>query len=148
MGTPHRGSSAANLARHLLPVSYIFFKRPNWRVVSSLEPESEKLDSVADAFAQTIKRHDIDIYTFYEERAYGLGLASKVLVDANSAKIGDIREEIASIPADHKEMVRYSSTSDVGYQRLSAALSRCEKRGKEAQHGTDKFPRSSVTSST
>ncbi len=46
------------------------------------------------------------------------------MVEADSAKIGDGKEEVGSIPADHSNMTKFESTSDVGFRRVSAQLRR------------------------
>ena len=46
------------------------------------------------------------------------------VVDADSAKIGDGREEVGSIPADHSKMTKFESAHDVGFRRVSSQLRR------------------------
>ena len=46
------------------------------------------------------------------------------MVDADSAKIGDSKEEVGSIPADHSNMTKFESASNVGFRRVSAQLRR------------------------
>lgn len=46
------------------------------------------------------------------------------VVEADSAKIGDGREEVGSIPANHSKMTKFSSRSDIGYKRVSAQIRR------------------------
>ena len=46
------------------------------------------------------------------------------MVDPDSAKIGDGKEEVGSIPADHSNMTKFESDSDVGFRRVSAQLRR------------------------
>ena len=47
-----------------------------------------------------------------------------MVVNADSAKIGDGKEEVRSIPADHSHMTKFEHTSDVGFKRISAQLRR------------------------
>lgn len=58
---------------------------------------------------------------------------SRQVVDADSAKIGDAREEVGSIPANHSEMTKFESSDDIGFKRISAQLRRWvqELRGDE-----------------
>lgn len=46
------------------------------------------------------------------------------VVNGDSAKIGDGKEEIGSIPANHSHMTKFESASDVGFKRVSAQLRR------------------------
>ena len=43
-------------------------------------------------------------------------------MDAYSASIGDGREEVRSIPANHSGMTKFRSPSDIGFQRIIAKL--------------------------
>jgi hypothetical protein len=46
------------------------------------------------------------------------------VVNANSAKIGDGKEEVGSIPANHSNMTKFEGLNDVGFKRVSAQLRR------------------------
>jgi len=46
------------------------------------------------------------------------------VVQPDSAKIGDGREESGSIPASHSDMTKFESLSDVGFKRVVAQLQR------------------------
>lgn len=45
-------------------------------------------------------------------------------VDADSAKIGDGKEEVGSIPEDHSNMTKFAGKFDVGFRRVSSQLRR------------------------
>lgn len=51
-------------------------------------------------------------------------LTTMQVVNANSAKIGDGKEEVGSIPANHSNMTKFGSPNDVGFKRVSAQLRR------------------------
>jgi hypothetical protein len=44
------------------------------------------------------------------------------VVNAESAKIGDVTEQVSSIPSDHANMTKYKSLEDIGFQRVSSQL--------------------------
>ena len=46
------------------------------------------------------------------------------MVTADSAKIGDVTEEVGSIPSDHSNMTKYKSLDDIGFRRVSSQLRR------------------------
>ena len=58
---------------------------------------------------------------------------STIVVDANSAKIGDRREEVGSIPANHRNMTKFAFATDIGFKRVSAQLRRWVERIKKAK---------------
>lgn len=47
-----------------------------------------------------------------------------IVVDSDSAKIRDTREEAGTIPANHSKMTKFESSDDVGFKRISAQLRR------------------------
>lgn len=49
---------------------------------------------------------------------------NRQVVDADSAKIGDAREEVGSIPANNSKMTKFGSNDDIGFKRISAQLPR------------------------
>lgn len=46
------------------------------------------------------------------------------IVDSDSAKIGDSKEEVSSIPSDHSNMTKFESSRDIGFRRVSSQLRR------------------------
>lgn len=46
------------------------------------------------------------------------------MVEPDSAKIGDGHEEVGSIPANHSDMTKFESPSDIGFKRVVAQLRR------------------------
>lgn len=55
---------------------------------------------------------------------WSVQLTTEQVVDADSAKIGDGKEEVGSIPANHSNMTKFPSASDIGFRRVSAQLRR------------------------
>ncbi|KAL9013912.1 MAG: hypothetical protein Q9173_001421 [Seirophora scorigena] len=122
-GTPHRGSTSASMVKMALHISEIFTIRPNLKLLKGHEKHSEILHRVGDSFHQTILKHRLTIYTFREEcetRRYIL--FNIMVVESDSAKIGHAKEECGIIPADHRNMTKYSGPEDIGFKRVSAQL--------------------------
>lgn len=124
LGTPHRGSKTASMGKMAYNATVIVSKRPNLGLLQALERNSEILDRVGDTFSQTLMKHDIAIYSFREEKETRKLIFSTMVVNADSAKIGDGKEEIGSIPANHSHMTKFESATDVGFKRVSAQLRR------------------------
>ncbi|KAL9578768.1 MAG: hypothetical protein Q9212_005509 [Teloschistes hypoglaucus] len=127
LGTPHRGSNSATIGKVAYEISVAATKRPNLRLLQGLEKNSETLDQVGDTFAQTMFKSGptLQIYSFREEKETRKWLVfNTMVVDADSAKIGDAREEVGSIPASHSKMTKFASSDDIGFKRISAQLRR------------------------
>lgn len=100
-------------------------KRPNTRLLQGLERNSETLDSIGDQFSQTLLETKLAIASYREEKETRRYLLFNLMVvDGVSAKIGEGKEELGSIPADHSHMVKFGSVSDIGFKRVSAQLRR------------------------
>lgn len=125
LGTPHRGSRSASLGKIAYRVTLVATMRPNLKLLKGLERNSEILERVGDSFSQTMLRHNIRLYSFREEQiTRKLHILKIMVVDPDSAKIGDGREEVGSIPADHSNMTKFESSRDVGFKRVSSQLRR------------------------
>ena len=45
-------------------------------------------------------------------------------MNADSAKIGYVKEEVGSIPENHSNIAKFATASDIGFKRVSAQLRR------------------------
>lgn len=54
----------------------------------------------------------------------GLTHRNAQVVDSESAKIGHANEEYNVIPADHRNMTKFTSLDDIGFKRVGAQLRR------------------------
>ncbi|KAI4195526.1 MAG: hypothetical protein LQ350_007159 [Teloschistes chrysophthalmus] len=127
LGTPHRGSKSASLGKVAYQISVAATRRPNTRLLQGLEKNSQTLEHVGDAFAQTMLKSgsSLHIYSFREEKeTRKYCVFNTMVVDADSAKIGDAREEVGSIPANNSKMTKFGSNDDIGFKRISAQLPR------------------------
>ncbi|MCJ1385019.1 hypothetical protein MMC17_008137 [Xylographa soralifera] len=123
LGTPHRGSKSASMGRLAYNVTVAATRRPNLKLLQALERNSETLDRVGDGFRQTVLKFDIKFCSFREEKETRKYLIfNTMVVEPESAKIGDGKEEIGSIPENHRHMSKFSSNSDIGFKRVSAVL--------------------------
>lgn len=70
LGTPHRGSSSASLGKVAYQITVAATRRPNTRLLQGLERNSETLEQIGDAFAQTMLKcgRELRIYSFREEK--------------------------------------------------------------------------------
>jgi len=70
LGTPHRGSGSASVGKVAYQITVAATRRPNTRLLQGLERNSDTLDQIGDAFAQTILKPEakIHIYSFREEK--------------------------------------------------------------------------------
>ncbi|MCJ1239805.1 hypothetical protein MMC14_007803 [Varicellaria rhodocarpa] len=92
---------------------------------TALERNSETLDRTGDSFRQTLAKYDIQIYSSREEREVRKWfILNTMVVDADFVKIGDVKEEVGSIPENHSNVAKFAFTSDIGFKRVSAQLGR------------------------
>src|SRR5277367_4449609 len=126
LGTPHRGSKSASIGRMAYQITKAAARRPNEKLLQALERNSDTLEQINNSFLQTLEEHqNIAISSFREEKETRKFLFfSTIVVEADSARIGLAREELNSIPADHRNMAKLSSLEDVGFKRASAQIRR------------------------
>lgn len=138
LGTPHKGSKSASLGKIAFKISiFVAARRPNVRLLHELERNSRTLQKVTEAFYQTIEKHELQICSFHEEKEMRrLKIFSQIVVTSESAKIGHGKEEINSIPEDHSSMVKFGSSSDIGFKRVGALLRRWINKIELTKNGT------------
>lgn len=127
MGTPHRGSDAASYGKIVYTLAKVFAgQSANTKLLRALEKDSETLERISRSFYETWERHQqIHIKSFFEEKeTRKLGIIGTRIVAPGCARIGHVREEIGSIPADHRYMAKYSSSDDPGFKEVSKVLKR------------------------
>ncbi|KAL9037179.1 MAG: hypothetical protein Q9180_003868 [Flavoplaca navasiana] len=127
LGTPHRGSSSASLGKIACEISRAMTRRPNTKLLQGLERNSEMLEQIGDAFAQTMLKSKmaLRVYSFREEKeTRKYWVFNTMVVEPDSAKIGDPYEEVGSVPANHRQMTKFASSEDIGFKRIAAQLRR------------------------
>ncbi|CZT06939.1 related to vegetatible incompatibility protein HET-E-1 [Rhynchosporium graminicola] len=117
LATPHRGSDLAQTLNNVLRASGMMTSRS---YISNLSGQNELLALLNDSF-----RHyapDISLYSFYESRPTNIFLQSEVIVTKDSAVLGYPHERSAMLDADHKQICKFSSSSDPNYTTFCEAL--------------------------
>ncbi|KAK0706216.1 hypothetical protein B0T26DRAFT_725797 [Lasiosphaeria miniovina] len=121
LGTPHRGSSHANLGAIIGSALSLFppFFRVNSSPVDLLRPGSELLTDVHEEFCVWLRKNSAraNVTCFWEELKHPrLGM----IVPRASASIDGY--PLRPLWADHVGMCKFSSTYDTGYRRVSGEL--------------------------
>ncbi|KAL8644302.1 MAG: hypothetical protein Q9226_007835, partial [Calogaya cf. arnoldii] len=127
LGTPHRGSNSASLGKIAYEVTRAVTRRPNTRLLQGLERNSETLEQIGDTFIQTMlaPNTNLRVYSFREEKeTRKYWVFNTMVVEPDSAKIGDPHEEVGSVPADHSQMTKFETSEDIGFKRVAAQLRR------------------------
>src|SRR5450432_3340493 len=111
LGTPHRGSRSASIGKMAYQITKAAARRPNEKLLQALEKNSDTLDQINNSFLQTLEEHQsLGISSFREEKETRKYLIfSTIVVEADSARIGLAREELNSIPANHRNMAKLCS---------------------------------------
>ncbi|KAK7946085.1 uncharacterized protein PG986_010406 [Apiospora aurea] len=112
MGTPHRGSDAQSYGQFLAKIASATMRQPNTQLLEVLRRDSAILESQRDDFVGVSKK--FDVVCFREELPTGIGL----IVPAWPAVYEGDRVEADGIHANHKDMTKFSSAQDTGYQRV------------------------------
>lgn len=137
LGTPHRGADSAPLASAIAKIAQASGKRVNTDILEVLKRNSQVLSAVENSFTNWCRKNEgrLQMACFFEELELpGVGL----VVGKESAKIGGWPQ--MSIHANHmvsgtflvsplvlmheKDMTKFSSLEDDGYQRVSGELLR------------------------
>jgi protein SERAC1 len=118
MGTPHYGSSLASWGSILAKFAHNF-RATNKEIVATLKRGSSELQRVGEEFQLMLRRPDvsIEVVCFYEE------LPTPTLgkiVESESAVLRGYRN--CSIHANHRDMTKFSGSTDIGYTQVRATL--------------------------
>lgn len=120
LGTPHRGSVTASLGKIAFQISRMAYAQPNIELLRTLERNSAVLERISDGFAAMLVDGQIQVQCFREI----LPTKGLMIVEPYSAVIGDGREVVGEIPANHRNMTKFASAQDVGFIRVFAVLRR------------------------
>ncbi|TVY33775.1 hypothetical protein LSUB1_G007295 [Lachnellula subtilissima] len=119
------------MGKHAYRIARLATKRPNIKLLRSLEKNSDTLKSISNRFRSTQQKWDIKISSFYEDREVRkYFLFHSMIVDNESAQIGLVGEEVSSIPKNHLDMTKFTSGEEVGFDRVSSQLRRWVKESK------------------
>lgn len=125
MGTPHTGSWMASWAK-ISAECIGMVKSTNTSLLKILETDDQLLEAIQIEFLSMIRDlrdngRRIEVTCFFEEKPFrGAGL----VVSKASATFPEYN--VISIPANHKEMVKFAFSEDPGFQRVLGELTRWE----------------------
>ena len=120
IGTPHYGSKIASLGKLAFELSKLFFQNPNTKILGGLEVNSETLERITRSFGQILAFDKIQIHSFREE----LDTKGIRIVDEYSSNIGYPFETVDTIHANHRNMAKFSSIEDIGFQKVASIVRR------------------------
>lgn len=127
-GTPHQGSSKANLGYVVEKIASITIPRgiltTESGLIKALRESSETLQDINDQFCPLMSR--FRIFFFWEQERTEvkvLNLTDYIVTEASAAPILDNTER-CGIAANHSEMCKFESTSCQGFRDVAAALRR------------------------
>ncbi|KAL7911232.1 hypothetical protein GGI35DRAFT_492604 [Trichoderma velutinum] len=116
LGTPHRGSNLAKVARNILQVMGV--SKPYLDDLSTNSAYLTELNSLFQPYAA-----DLHIWSFFETRPVTERPAI-VLVDKFSATLGYSHEEVLPLDADHRHICKFGAIEDPNYRKVRNVLSR------------------------
>ncbi|KAK1826132.1 hypothetical protein QBC39DRAFT_335302 [Podospora conica] len=127
LGTPHRGSDAADWGKIAANLAILALQDSNRKVLDALQVDSEVLDNINLNFTNILDQSNgrIRVHSFQEGRGMtGIkGLSGKVVSDFSSKLDLSRRiETVESIDADHRQMARCPSQSCHQYRAIRGVL--------------------------
>jgi hypothetical protein len=123
MGTPHRGSAAANVGQIATRIAKAFLRNPNENILRNLEQGSELLSRIHDKFMRMLIKPEFQVHCFQEDRGItGIRGLDGLIVDFFSSKTESPFEICETLTANHMDMVAYEGPTDPNYQNVSDAL--------------------------
>ncbi|KAK0640557.1 hypothetical protein B0T16DRAFT_438603 [Cercophora newfieldiana] len=121
-GTPHRGSSMAwwaKTAARLLELASLGTST-NTQLAKDLDPSSQRLRFVSDAFYGLCSRDELPVVSCYETDKIG-GL-NTVIVDRDSVVLGVAGEITIAVEGDHRSMCRFSNLEEKRFLPVAMRL--------------------------
>ncbi|KAI8959297.1 hypothetical protein F5Y11DRAFT_306744 [Daldinia sp. FL1419] len=127
LGTPHRGSTAADRGLLVANLARFAFLKSNDRILRALRAESDILESYRDSFNHLLHKVQLHVYSFYEtERMLNIPGINSMIVPYESAVIGDILYETRqSTQKNHSEICKFAEVEDDVYKSVSFAIKEC-----------------------
>ncbi|KAH6641057.1 hypothetical protein F5144DRAFT_599720 [Chaetomium tenue] len=123
-GTPHRGSSYANMGVLARDIAVIAGFDARDTILRSLEPDAEILTILSDEFARMLLEGSFKVHSFQEGMGFtGAHILSRKIVDNDSSRLGDARETTDFINANHMMMCRFRDLDDPGYRKVKGVVS-------------------------
>ncbi|MCJ1429258.1 hypothetical protein MMC29_007171 [Sticta canariensis] len=121
MGTPHQGGSGVQLGELVLKVASIFVTADD-KILKHLERDSEWLQQQLGQYGP-ISRDFVTKFA-YETYPTSVALGKTIMVVPYASAIipGVPNAEPIAIPADHLNMVKFTSRKDGGYEKVSGHL--------------------------
>ncbi|KFZ13482.1 hypothetical protein V501_03683 [Pseudogymnoascus sp. VKM F-4519 (FW-2642)] len=121
MGTPHQGGNGVALGRAIINIASIFVKADS-KFIKNLERDSQLLHQQLGQFATISNQFTTKFAyeTLPTPTAFG---KSMIIVPIGSAMLPGVADaEAVAIMADHRNMVRFLSRDDNGYEKISGHL--------------------------
>jgi WD40 repeat protein len=114
LATPHRGADLAQLLTKFLNISG---QRP---FVGDLHRNSLATQSINDEFPHHCQ--ELQLYSFYETLPTSYGVGKSLVVDKDLATLGYNNERTAYLNASHRDVCKYSASTDPNYLIVRNAL--------------------------
>ncbi|KAF5593532.1 RGT2-Sensor of high external glucose concentration [Fusarium pseudocircinatum] len=126
LGTPHRGSpelsAIGEWARSML--SSLKFQTTS-TILDTLGLKTTDLERAHEAFCRLWYQYDFQVKTFQESLGLigiDLGVLGNKVVPHESSLIGDPREHVETLQANHKQMSRFSSPQDPNFIKVAGEI--------------------------
>lgn len=141
VATPHQGVNLAVMSRRLLTVAL-----GSRSTVHNLSHDSILLEAINEQFPQYCAH--LQLFSFFENKPMNLGWGRSMIVEKQSALMNLANERKMYLNADHRNVVRFSSTQDPSYITVRNALATCiasKRPTKTAEPGSPAYTATDVS---
>ncbi|KAK4206609.1 hypothetical protein QBC37DRAFT_121152 [Rhypophila decipiens] len=127
LGTPHRGSQQmANLGETVRKIASSILKMDtNPAALDALGLRTSDLERCQDSFSKLWRTSNFTVKTFQEGlglTGLNIGLLSNKVVPDYSSSLGDPRERVETLQANHRDMCRFTGAQDPNYRKVAGEL--------------------------
>ncbi|KAH8657048.1 hypothetical protein BGZ60DRAFT_416641 [Tricladium varicosporioides] len=134
LGTPHRGSSTATYGATLTRIPSALILRPSPVLLKSLRKGNKPLEALTRDFRRLLETvagrngEGIEVVSFYETVPMAMGLV--LVVEKESALLTPARERVTfeeqiPVPANHRDICRFSDKADETYVSIVKRVKAC-----------------------
>lgn len=141
LGTPHRGSSSADLAHTLAKIIRVIPGAPrvNKDLLRDVRSSSSQVEEINESFAHLFANQSLLIGSFYETlntRPFGL-------ITERSSAVLNFRNEICiSLDANHAQLCKFEGPDDDNYERVLKVINYFRRITPPADDPVNKSPAS------
>jgi len=125
LGTPHRGSSYANIGLVAEQITNLVGLDTNAELLRNLKPDGEYLGLLREEFSTMLDERSFKVFSFQEGTGFkGVNFLSRKIVDEASSSLDHPVERKDFIASNHVFMCRFTGREDDGYIKVRGVIAK------------------------